>query len=163
MFSTRLVAAFLAPFVVATAVAGCGGSSSNDEVGALSKSQFAQKSNDLCASARVERTQLLQQLPMNPSGPADAAKLDSVVEIDRELIRKVDALVPPESEQDRVDKVLDGWRRRAGVEEQYADAVGAMQDPATLATFTANLAQIDAADDPIATQLGMTRCTRGST
>ncbi len=147
--------------VIVTAVSGCGGSS-NDEVGALSKGQFAQKANGLCASAQAERAQLLNQLPMNPSGPADADTLDSVVEIDRELIRNVDALVPPESEQDRVDRVLDGWRRRAGVEQQYADAVGSMQDPSTLASFTANLAQIDAANDPIAIQLGLSQCTRGS-
>ncbi len=162
MFSTRLVAALIALLVV-TAVAGCGGSGSNDEGGALSKGQFAQKSNGLCADAQAKRTQLVQQLPMNPSGPADADKLDSIVTIDRELIRKVDALLPPESEQDRVDKVLDTWRQRAGVEQQYADSVRAMQDPATLASFTANLAQIDAANDPIAIQLGMTQCTRGST
>jgi hypothetical protein len=162
MRSTRLAAAVIAPcVVVAAALSGCGGSS-NDEVGALSKSQFAKKSNGLCASAQAERAQLLNQLPTDPSGPGDAGKLNSVVGIDRELIRKVDALVPPESEQDRVDRVLDGWRKRAGVEQQYADAVGSMQDPSTLASFTANLAQIDAANDPIAIQLGLSQCTRGS-
>jgi hypothetical protein len=121
---------------------------------------FAKQANELCAKAEADRDAQVQQLPPSPSGAADAQKLQSVASTDRELIRRVDALVPPEAEQDQVDKVLDGWRRRAGVEDQYADAVGAMQDPVTLASFTANLAQIDAATDPVATQLGMTECTR---
>ena len=163
MLSTRLGLAAIAPFLLAAVVmSGCGGASNGDS-GALSRRQFATKANALCATAQTKRAQLLQQLPMSPSGPADAEKLDRIVTIDRELVREVDALIPPESEQDRVDKVLDSWRNRAGVEQQYADAVGAMQDPATLASVTANLAQIDAATDPIAVQLGMTECTRGAT
>jgi hypothetical protein len=163
MFSTRLAAAAVAPFfAVAVVVSACGGDSNGDN-GALSKSQFANKANALCATAQTNRTGLLQRLPMNPSGPADAQTLDSIVTIDRELIRKVDALIPPDSEQDRVDTVLDSWRKRAGVEQQYADAVGAMQDPSTLASVTANIAQIDAATDPVAVQLGMTQCTRRAT
>jgi hypothetical protein len=101
-------------------------------------------------------------LPPSPSGAADAQKLQSVSSIDRELIRRVDALVPPDAEQDRVDNVLDSWRQRATAEDQYAGAVGAMQDPATLASVTANLAQIDATTDPVAVQLGLTECTRGT-
>jgi hypothetical protein len=37
-----------------------------------------------------------------------------------------------------------------------------MEDPATLGSVTANLAQVDAATDPVAVQLGMTECTRGT-
>jgi hypothetical protein len=133
-----------------------------DEPGALSKSSFATKANELCTKAEADRNQQLQQLPPSPSGAADAQKLQSVASIDRELIRRVDALVPPQAEQDQVDTVLDAWRRRAGVEDRYADAVGAMQDPATLASVTANLAQIDASTDPVAVQLGLTACTRGT-
>jgi hypothetical protein len=144
------------------AVAGtaCGGS--DDEPGALSRSSFATKANDLCSKAGTERSALLQQLPPSPSGAADAKTLQNVASTDRVLIRRVDALVPPEAEQDQVDTVLDAWRRRAGVEDQYADAVGAMQDPATLASVTANLAQIDASTDPVAVQLGLTACSRGT-
>jgi hypothetical protein len=58
--------------------------------------------------------------------------------------------------------VLDAWRKRATAEDQYAGAVGAMEDPATLASVTANLARVDAATDPVAVQLGMTECTRGT-
>ena len=162
MRGTRLLTTFAAGVVALAAVAGtaCGGS--DDEPGALSKSSFATKANDLCSKAEANRIRQLQQLPPSPSGAADAKTLQSVASTDRELIRRVDALVPPEAEQDQVDTVLDAWRRRAGVEDQYADAVGAMQDPATLASATANLAQIDSSTDPVAVQLGLTECTRGN-
>jgi hypothetical protein len=159
---TRLLTTFAASVVALAAVAGtaCGGS--EDEPGALSKSSFATKANELCSKADADRNQQLQQLPPSPSGAAEAQTLQSVASTDRELIRRVDALVPPEAEQDQVDTVLDAWRRRAGVEDQYADAVGARQDPATLASVTANLAQIDASTDPVAVQLGLNACTRGT-
>ena len=144
------------------AVVGTACGDSDDDPGALSESAFAKEANALCSKASTDRNAQLQQLPRNPSGAADAQKLNSVASTDRELVRRVDALVPPEGDQDQVDTVLDGWRKRAGVEDQYADAVGAMQDPATLASFTANLAQIGAATDPVAIQLGLTACTSTS-
>jgi len=153
---------FAVSTVALTAVAGtaCGGS--DDAPGTLSKSAFAKQANALCSKAKADRYAQLQQLPPSPSGAADAQKLQSVSSIDRELIRRVDALVPPDAEQDRVDKVLDAWRQRATAEDQYAGAVGAMQDPATLAGVSANLAQIDAATDPVAVQVGLSECTRGT-
>jgi SOS-response transcriptional repressor LexA len=154
-----ILAASVAALAAAVGTA-CGGS--DDEPGALSKSAFAKQANALCAKAGADRNAQLQQLPPNPSGAADAQKLQSVASTDRELVRRVDALVPPEADQDQVDTVLDSWRKRAGVEDQYADAVGSMQDPATLASFTANLAQIDAGTDPVANQLGLTACTSTS-
>lgn len=154
-----MVAACVAALAAVVGTA-CGGN--DDEPGALSKSEFAKQANALCAKAGANRNAQLQPLPPNPSGAADAQKLKSSASTDRELIRRVDALVPPEGEQDQVDSVLDGWRKRAGVEDQYADAVAAMQDPATLARFTANLAQIDVATDAVAAQLGLTACTSTS-
>lgn len=144
--------------LVATA---CNGDTS-DEPGALSKSEFAEQANELCTRARADRAEQLQQVSPNPSGSADAQKLQSVASSDRELIRRVDDLVPPESEQDEVDRVLDGWRQRADLEDQYASAVEAMQDTTTLAGLTAQLAEIDATLDPVAVQLGLTGCTRGT-
>jgi len=159
MRGTRLLTTFAASAVAVAAVTGaaCGGS--DDDPGVLSKSSFAKRANELCSKAEANRNQQLQQLPPSPSGTADAQKLQSVASMDRELIRRVDALVPPEAEQ---DSVLSAWRRRAGVENQYAEPVGALQDPATLASVNANLAQIDASTDPVAVQLGLTACTRGT-
>jgi hypothetical protein len=129
----------------------------------LSKGEFASKGNSLCTKAESERGQLLQRLPPTPSGAADAQKLQRVVTIDRELVRRVDDLVPPQGEEDRVDRVLDAWRRRANVEHQYADTVAAMQESQTLAIFTSSLAQVEVTANLSATQLGMTQCTRGPT
>jgi hypothetical protein len=157
---TTFAVSTVALAVAAVAGTACGGS--DDDSGTLSKSAFAKQANALCSKAKADRNAQLQQLPPSPSGAADAEKLQSVSSIDRELIRRVDALVPPEPEQDRVDKVLDAWRTRATAEDQYAGAVGAMKDSVTLAGVTANLAQIDAATDPVAVQLGLTECTRGT-
>ena len=157
---TTLAVSAVALAVAAVAGTACGGS--DDDSGTLSESAFAKQANALCSKTKADRNAQLQQLPSNPSGAADAQKLRSVSSIDRELIRRVDALVPPESEQDGVDTVLDAWRKRATSEDQYAGAVGAMEDPATLASVTANLAQIDDTTDPVAVQLGLTECTHGT-
>jgi hypothetical protein len=146
----------------ATAVLAVPACSSGGDANNLSKGQFAAKANDLCSKADADRAQLLQQLPPMPSGTADAENLQRAAGIDHDLIRKVDALVPPDSEQDTVDRLLDAWRQRADAEDQYALAVGAMQDPQTLAGFTASIDQIDATAAPIANELGMTECARGA-
>jgi hypothetical protein len=159
--TTRLLVSVIAPVVAAAlGVAACG--SSGGDAGSLSKSQFAAKSNDLCSKADAERAQLLQQLQPTPSGSTDSQNLQRAAGIDRRLLRDVDALVPPQAEQDSVDRLLDAWRQRADVEDEYAVAVELMQDPQTLAGFTANLAQIDATAAPIANQLGMSQCARGA-
>ena len=162
MRRTRILTTVAASVVALAAVAGTGCGGSDDEPGALSKSSFARKANELCSKAKADRDAQLGQLPADPSGAADAQKLESVATTDRELIRRVDALVPPESEQDQVDQVLEAWRKRADLEDQYAQAVGRMTDPATLAAFASSQAQIDATTDPVAVQLGLTACTRGS-
>jgi hypothetical protein len=147
--------------IAAVALSACGG----DDGGApdnLTKGEFASKANALCTRAESERGQLLRQLSPTPSGAADAQKLQRIVTIDRELVRRVDALVPPQDEQGVVDRVLDAWRQRANVEHQYADAVAAMQDPETLAIFTESLAEVDVTANLSATELGMTQCTRGA-
>jgi hypothetical protein len=152
-----MLAAPAAAAVLAVPACSSGGDANN-----LSKGQFAAKANDLCSKADADRAQLLQQLPPMPSGTADAENLQRAAGIDHDLIRKVDALVPPDSEQDTVDRLLDAWRQRADAEDQYALAVGAMQDPQTLAGFTASIDQIDATAAPIANELGMTECARGA-
>jgi hypothetical protein len=154
---TRLLITFTALATLgAVALSACdsrdGGDANN-----LSKAQFASKANAICAEAQPVRARLLQQLPAQPSGQADAGTFELLAGSDHYLIRHVDALVPPEDEQDRVDRILDGWRRRAKLEERNA-----MQPPQRLETFTAEVAQIDAATDPVAVQLGLTACTHTS-
>jgi hypothetical protein len=148
MLRTRIVAC-LAAFATALAQQACDGGS--DEPGALSEADFASKANALCAKTEAERARLLRQLTA-PSGQAGAQTFRSLAGEDHELIRRVDALVPPEAEQDRVDRILDGWRQRAELEENYA------QVPQSLESFTAEVAQIDAAVAPVANELGMTQC-----
>jgi hypothetical protein len=156
----RILVTLVAPAAVAVlALSAC---SSGGDANNLSKGQFAAKANALCSKADGDRAQLLQQLPLMPSGTADAENLQRAAGVDRDLLRKVDALVPPESEQDAVDRLLDAWRQRADAEDQYAIAVGSMQDPQTLAGFTSSIGQIDTTAAPIANELGMTECARGA-
>lgn len=129
--------------------------------GTLSKSDFASKANALCTKAEAERTRLLQQLPAQP-GQANAQTVDDLARGDRELIRRVDALVPPDAEQDRVDRVLDGWRQRAELEEQYANALRSTPAPQSLDAFTAQVDEINATVAPTANRLQMTECTRSA-
>src|SRR2546430_16883111 len=118
MRGTRLLTTLAVSAVTLATVAGtsCGGS--DDAPGTLSKSACAKQANALCSKAKADRNAQLQQLPPSPPGAADAQKLQSVSSIDRELIRRVDALVPPDAEQDRVDKVLDAWRQSATAEDK---------------------------------------------
>jgi len=111
----------------------------------------------------VLRARLLFGLTALATIAADAQKLQRIVTIDHELVRRVDDLVPSQGEEDRVDRVLDAWRQRANVEHQYADAVAAMQEAQTLAIFTSSLAQVEVTANLSAIQLGMTQCTRGPT
>jgi hypothetical protein len=150
MLRTRVLVS-LAAFAAALALQACDGGS--DEPGGLSEADFASKANALCAKTEAERARLLQQLTA-PSGQSGAQTFRSLAGEDRELIRRVDALVPPEAEQDRVDRILDGWRQRAKLEESYAT-----QTAPSLEAFTAEVAQIDATVSPIATELGMAQCT----
>jgi hypothetical protein len=149
MLRTRVLSC-LAAFAAASARSACNGGS--DEPGALSKAGFASKANAECVDAEAHRARLLQQLPAEPSGRGDRGIFSLLAGNDRYLIRRVDALVPPEAEQDRVDRVLDGWRQRAELEDDYAQA------PRSLESFNAAVAQIDAATDPVAVQLGLTGC-----
>jgi hypothetical protein len=160
---SRVLAALVAPLAAVSVVglSACG-TSDDGEVGNLSKAEFAAKANALCTTAEADRAQLLQELSPTPSGSADAGTLQRVVTVDRELVRHIDDLVPPEGEQDRVDRVLDAWRKRAELEEQYANEMRAMQAPQSLERFTADVAQIDASVAPIANDLGMTQCAPGA-
>lgn len=160
MLRTRVLLCVAAFTAAAAALSACAGGSGDP--GTLSKGAFASKANAQCAKTEAARARRLQQLPAQPSGQADAQTLQSIATGDRELIRRVDALVPPPAEQDAVDRVLDGWRQRVDLEEKYASAVGAMQAPQSLEAFAADVAQVDATVTPIATELGLTQCTRGA-
>jgi antitoxin component HigA of HigAB toxin-antitoxin module len=159
VLGARVLVRFVAPLAVVTTVAlpACGGSGGGDS-GNLSKAAFAAEANALCAEREAVRTRLLQQLPPQPSDRGDAGTFQLLASVDRGLIRRVDALVPPEAEQDRVDQILDGWRQRAQLEEKYASAL-----PESLEVFTTSVAQIDATVASIANELGLTKCARGAT
>jgi hypothetical protein len=143
----------------ALVVTSCNGDTS-DEPGALSKSEFAKKANSLCADTEAERTRLFQQLPPQ-HGEAHARTFERMASADRELVRRVDALVPPDAQQDRVDHLLDEWRKRAELEEQYAKDVRSMRARQTDDTFTMELLEIDATAASIAGELELTQCIRG--
>jgi hypothetical protein len=159
MFRIRIVPC-VAAFAAAAALSACDGGS--DEPGALSKSDFASKANAHCDKTESERAALLQQLPAQPSGQADAQTVQRLATADRELLRRVDALVPPPAEQDAVDRVLGAWRQRADLEDRYASTVRSMQAPQSLETFTAEIAQLDQTVAPVANELGMTQCAGGA-
>lgn len=160
MFLTPRLAQSVACALAAAFVLPACSSGGAGERGALSKTSFARRTNRLCAIARSDRQRILSTVPANPSGATDADKFKLLVDIDRKLIRRVDNLVPPESEQEGIDRLLDNWRHRIAVEEEFVKAVAQKTDQLTLAAFNTRVEQIDADADPIARRLGTDECVR---
>ena len=155
-------AALLAPMlmVVALGVAACGSDddSTDTEVGALSKSAFAEQANDLCSKAATDRQSVA--VDPNASGPEQAEQLADIIDIDEKQLTDVDQLVPPESEQDTVTQLLDQWRKRIDLEKQLRTAT-ADDDTTQVSALDTQIQQVDTDGNQIADGLGLDDCTRG--
>jgi hypothetical protein len=153
------IAALLPVALLLAGPLACGSSGSDGSNGSLSKSSFASKSNAYCVQARTDRS------AVPPSGKQPTAQdADKVIAIDRELIRKIDDLVPPDSEQDQVDQLLEQLHQRIAVEDQLRASIAKSTpptDPATL-KLRDQIAKIDQQSAKIATPLGLTSCVRRS-
>lgn len=154
-----LPVALLPALLLACGSGGSGGSSGGGN-GSLSKSSFASKSNGYCTQASAQRSEVSTAVPAGRQPTAQDA--DKLIAIDRELIRKIDALVPPDSEQDQVDQLLDLLHQRIAVEEQLRASIAngtPSSDPATV-KLGDQIATIDQKSARIATPLGLTSCIR---
>ncbi len=154
----RKVATLLPVALLPALLLACGSSGSGN--GSLSKSSFASKSNGYCTQASAQRSEVSTAVPSGRQPTAQDA--DKVIAIDRELIRKIDALVPPDSEQDQVDQLLDLLHQRIAVEEQLRASIAngtPSSDPATV-KLGDQIAQIDQKSAKIAKPLGLTSCIR---
>jgi len=123
------------------AAAGCRSDDdgTSDEVGALSKSEFAEQANSICASS---------------SGAESIA-------VDARLIADVDQLVPPESEQDTIDQLLDRWHERTELEDQRQGArqgTEANDDGAQVSGLDSQIDQVDERANQIAREAGLDEC-----
>jgi hypothetical protein len=137
--------------VFVLAAAACGGDDGEvtdaPESGALSKSEFADEAGKQCEEA----TSQIEALPS--SGDPTADQYDQIQQIVGGLIGNIDNLVPPDSEQDTVDTMLDGFRKYENAAGKAADDISSGTDAATAeATFnseaeTALQDAADAADD----------------
>ncbi len=157
--ATLLPVALLPALLLACGSSSGSGSGSSGN-GSLSKSSFASKSNGYCTQASAQRSEVSTAVPSGRQPTAQDA--DKVIAIDRELIRKIDALVPPDSEQDQVDQLLDLLHQRIAVEEQLRASIAngtPSSDPATV-KLGEQIAQIDQKSAKIAKPLGLTSCIR---
>lgn len=142
---------------------GCG-SSSDDESGELSATQFASRANSICEDITRQVDDALKNVnPGVPAGAQSAQAIQDVVTLDKEQIRKVDDLPAPESEQDEIDQLLDQWRDRLGLEQQISDAAAANESAATIEGLNSQLEQVDNDANAIARKLGADKCERGGT
>jgi ABC-type phosphate/phosphonate transport system substrate-binding protein len=147
---------------VAIGAAACGSDGDGDEseVGALSKAEFAKQANDICAKAATDREAVLADIDPSQSGAEQAEQLSNLIDIDDKQLADVDELVPPESEQDTVTKLLDQWRDRIDLEEQLRTAT-ADDDAAQVSQLDTQVQQVDDQANQIADGLGLDDCTRG--
>lgn len=115
--------------VMMMAAAACGGDDSQatdtPETGELSKSEFSDQAGKQCEDA----TKQIEALPT--SGDPTADQYDQIQQIAGGLVGNIDLLVPPESEQDTVDKMLDGFRKYEDAAGRTADAIASGSDAAT--------------------------------
>lgn len=154
----------LAPTLVAMALAaaacGSGDDSSETQVGALSKSEFAEQANDLCAKAATDRESIVSAIDPNAPGPQQAEQLAEIIDVDQKQLADVDQLVPSDSEQDTVTQLLDQWRKRINLEEQLRTAT-ANDDATEVSALDTEIQQVDTDANQIADGLGLDDCTRG--
>jgi hypothetical protein len=158
--ATLLPVALLLAVPLACSSSGSGSNGGGGGNGSLSKSSFASKSNGYCVQASAERSEVSTAVPSGRQPTAQDA--DKVIAIDREVIRKIDALVPPDSEQDQVDQLLDQFHQRIAVEEQLRASIAngtPASDPATV-KLGGQIATIDQKSAKIAKPLGLTSCIR---
>jgi hypothetical protein len=154
--------AVVAVLTVTLAAACDGGDDGDDDEGALTATEFAQRANALCNEAAADRQTVLSGIdPMAP-GPEQAEQLAEIIDIDEKLLDEVDDLVPPESDQDTVDQLLDQWRERVDLEEQLREAT-ANDDIGEVSALQAQVQEVDGRANPIAGGLLLNECTRGET
>ena len=144
---------------VAIGAAACG-DGDESEVGALSESEFAKQANELCAKSASDREAVLADIDPSQSGAEQAEQLSNIIDIDEKLLADVDELVPPQSEQDTVTKLLDQWRDRINLEDQLRTAT-ADDDVAQVSQLDTQVQQVDDQANQIADGLGLDDCTRG--
>lgn len=142
--------------------AGCGNDDGGGNGGGvLSESEFARQANQLCTEAASRRRTILSGIDLDAPGPRQADQLDGIIDIDQKLLADVDELVPPESQQDTVTRLLDQWRDRIDLEEQLREATAA-DDADELAQLEAQVGQVDTRANQIASGLGLDECSRGA-
>ena len=146
--------------VTATLIAAACSDDGGEEQGALSANEFARKANALCVEAASDRQTVLSGIDPESTGPERAELLANVIDIDENLLEEVDDLVPPESDQDTVDQLLDHWRDRTELEQQLREAT-ANDDAGEVAALEDQIMQVDAEANPIAGNLLLNECTRG--
>jgi hypothetical protein len=158
----RTITVVLAATALAS-TAGCdGGDGDGGEGGALTKTEFAQKANGLCNEAASDRRTVLSGIDPEAPGPEQAEQLAEIIDVDQKLLGEVDDLVPPESDQDTVDQLLDQWRQRIDLEEQLREAT-ANDDAGEVSALQAQVQEVDGRANPIAGGLLLNECTRGET
>jgi hypothetical protein len=138
------------------------GDGDGGEGGALTKTEFAQRANGLCKEAVSNRRTILSGIDPEAPGPEQAEQLAGIIDIDQKLLEDVDDLVPPESDQDTVDQLLDQWRERIDLEEQLREAT-ANDDAGEVSALQAQVQAVDGRANPIAGGLLLNECTRGET
>jgi hypothetical protein len=124
----RLIVVVVATIALAT-VSACGDDESS---GSPSGTGFAKQADADCKAANA------MLAPAAATSPATAQQYQTVDDTLQALLRKVDALVPSDAEQDSVYQLLDGYRAIDGAAQTAAQSLGSGTDPASVAATFAS-------------------------
>jgi hypothetical protein len=136
-------------------LAGCGGD--GDEAEPLSKSEWIEQANEICAQADVDIEAL-----------GDPATLDEIGEltdeasgISRDALADLRALRPPEEDQATVDQMLDLVEQQIEIGEQIGEAAR-NGDEAEVRRLAAEAQPLEAQADEMGRQYGLDDCANDS-
>ena len=119
----HLLAKALAVGLLSLAIAGCSGDDDENDGGGLSKEDYIAQADAICQDA--EAREMEAGLPP-PGGPIDSPRLQKeIVAIARDTLADLEALEPPEGDEEDVAKIVSAVERVADTREKQFKAARA--------------------------------------
>jgi hypothetical protein len=155
-------AALAALATAAVALAGCGGSSKDDEA----RAAFARRADAICRAGDVEARRLQDAVAAAQRGSdrhrvfAELARLTRrAVTISAPFVERLDALEKPGADREELQAWIAASRRHLVLVERLANAFG-REDETRVATLSEQIDALAMRNDAFARDYGMEDCAR---